>query len=50
MSELLRAGGESTVKVIHQLCNKIYKKEQCPEDWAKAIIFPLRKKNDKHVW
>jgi len=35
------------VKIMHRLCNEVYKEEQCPDDWEKAIIAPIHKKNDK---
>ena len=44
---MLQGGGEHTVKMMHQLCNKMYKEEHVPVDWGKAIIVPLYKKSDK---
>uniref|UniRef100_H3ATV7 Reverse transcriptase domain-containing protein n=1 Tax=Latimeria chalumnae TaxID=7897 RepID=H3ATV7_LATCH len=46
-TELLQAGEEHTVKVMHMLFNKIYKQEQVPSEWGKAIILPIYKKGDK---
>ena len=46
-AEMLQAGEECSVRMMHTLCNKIYQKEQCPADWGKAIIVPLFKKGDK---
>ena len=48
-AEMIKAGGECTAKVMHRLCNKVLEEEQCPDDWGKAIIVPLHKKNDKTV-
>lgn len=46
-AEMLQAGEECSVKMMHTLCNKIYQEEQCPADWGKAVIVPLFKKGDK---
>ena len=46
-AEMLQGGGEHTVKMMHQLCNKIYQEEHLPVDWWRAIIVPLYKKSDK---
>ena len=46
-AEMLQGGGEHTVKMMHQLCNKIYQEEHVPVDWGRAIIVPLYKKSDK---
>ena len=48
-SEMLQAGGESSVKMMHTLCNNIYEEKKCPEDWGRAIIVPIHKKGDKKV-
>ena len=37
MAEMIQAGGDTTVKILHHLCNKIYKEEHCPEEWGQAI-------------
>ena len=46
-AEMLQAGEECSVRMMHTLCNKIYQEEQCPADWGKAVIVPLFKKGDK---
>ena len=46
-AEMLQGGGEHSVKMMHQLCNKIYQEEHVPVNWGKAIIVPLYKKSDK---
>ena len=33
-AEMLHGGGEHTVKMMHQLCNKIYQEEHVPVDWG----------------
>jgi hypothetical protein len=46
-AEMMQAGEDCSVKMMHTLCNKIYHEKQSPEDWGKAIIVPIHKKGDK---
>jgi len=46
-TEMIQAAGEPAVKVYHQLCNRLYIEERCPEDWGKAIIVSVPKKGSK---
>lgn len=46
-AELIKYGGEEIHKIIHEICNKVWKTEVLPNDWKKAIIIPLYKKDDK---
>lgn len=46
-AEMIQAGKECSVDMLHNLCNKIYQEKKCPSDWGKAIIIPIHKKNDK---
>jgi len=42
--ELLKYEGETLHTFIHELCLTIWKEEKLPEDFNKAIIIPLHKK------
>lgn len=46
-AEMIQAGEEGSVKMMHTLCNQIYHEAQSPADWGKAIIVPIHKKGDK---
>lgn len=46
-AELLQAGGETTVSILHGLFQKIHSEEKVPDDWGKAVITPIFKKGDK---
>ena len=46
-AEELKATGETGIIILHHLCNLIWRKEEFPEDWGKAIITPIYKKKDK---
>jgi hypothetical protein len=45
--ELIQAGGETLVSVIHKLINSIWNKEELPDQWKESIIVPIHKKDDK---
>src|SRR6218665_2572562 len=44
--EMIQAGEESSVQMMHTLCKKIYQEKSCPANWGKAIIVPIHKKKD----
>ena len=34
------------VKVLHSLCQKIWKTQQCPQDWKSSVFIPIPKKGN----
>ena len=46
-AEMIQVGEEHSIKIFQKLCNKIFKEEQIPSEWGKAIIVPIHKKNNK---
>jgi hypothetical protein len=46
-AELIQAGGEILVSVIHKLINYVWNKEELPDQWKESIIVPIHKKGDK---
>jgi hypothetical protein len=46
-AELIQAGGEMLLSVIHILINSIWNKEELPDKWKETIIVPIHKKGDK---
>ena len=44
--ELVKYGGEGTVKAITQLCQEIWKTKDWPKDWKHSVYLPLAKKGD----
>jgi hypothetical protein len=46
-SEVIQAGGETLVPVIHELINYIWNKKKLPDQWKESIIAPIHKKADK---
>jgi hypothetical protein len=46
-AELIQAGGEILLSVIHRLINSVWNKEELPDQWKESIIVPVHKKGDK---
>jgi hypothetical protein len=46
-AELIQAGGETLVSVIHKLINSIQNKDEQPHQRKESSIVPIHKKNDK---
>ena len=34
------------VKVLHSICQQIWKTQQCPQDWKRSIFIPIPKKGN----
>ena len=46
--ELFQILKNDAVKVLHSICQQIWKTQQWPQDWKKSIFIPIPKKgNDK---
>ena len=43
---MIKASEDEGVEVYHKLCTKIWKSEQWPLDWKRAIFITLPKKGD----
>jgi hypothetical protein len=46
-AEVIQAGGEILLSVIHKLINSIWNKEKLPDQWKESIIVQIHKKGDK---
>jgi hypothetical protein len=46
-AELIQAGGEILLSVIHKFINSAWNKEELPDQWKESIILPIHKKSDK---
>jgi hypothetical protein len=46
-SELIQAGGEILLSVIHKLINSIWNKEELPDQWKESNIIPIHKWGDE---
>ena len=45
-AELLKILKNDTVKVLHSICQQIWKTQQWPQDWTKSVFIPIPKKGN----
>ena len=49
--ELFQILKDDTVKVLHSICQQIWKTQQWPQDWKRSVFIPIPKKgNAKECW
>ena len=41
---------DDAVKVLHSICQQIWKTQQWPQDWKRSVFVPIRKKCKKAKW
>lgn len=46
-AELLKKGGDVVIDKMWELIQKVWDKEEMPNDWQEAIVVPIHKKGDK---
>ena len=44
--ELFHILKDDTVKVLHSICQQIWKTQQWPQDWKRSVIIPIPKKGN----
>ena len=44
--ELFQILKEDAVKVLHSICQQIWKTQQCPQDWKRSVLIPIPKKGN----
>ena len=44
--ELFQILKGDAVKVLHSICQQIWKTEQWPQDWKRSVFIPVRKKGN----
>ena len=44
--ELFQILQDDAVKVLHSICQKIWKTEQWPQDWKRSVFIPIPKKGN----
>jgi len=42
--ELFQILKDDTVKVLHSVCQQIWKTQQWPKDWKRLVFIPISKK------
>lgn len=45
-AELLKAGGDTTIDILHQICNNIWETGIWPSPWTQSLIITLPKKGN----
>ena len=44
--ELLQILKDDAVKVLHSICQQIWKTQQWPQDWKRSVLIPIPKKGN----
>ena len=44
--ELFQILKDDAVKVLHSICQQIWKTQQCPHDWKRSVLIPIPKKGN----
>ena len=44
--ELFQVLKDNVVKVLHSICQQIWKTQQWPQDWKKSVFMPIPKKGN----
>ena len=45
-AELFQILKDAAVKVLHSICQQIWKTQQWPQDWKKSVFIPIPKKGN----
>ena len=48
-AELFKSLKDDAIKVLHSLCQQIWKTQQWPQDWKRSILIPVPKKSTKNM-
>ena len=48
--ELFQILQDDVVKVLHSICQQIWKTQQWPQDWKRSIFIPIPKKGNAKEW
>ena len=43
-AELLKIQKDDAVKVLHSICQQIWKTQQRPQEWKRSVLFQLQRK------
>ena len=46
-AELFQILKDNAVKVLHSICQQIWKTQQWPQDWKRSVFIPIPKKKQK---
>ena len=46
LAELFKILKDDAVKVLHSICQQIWKSQQWPQDWSRSVFIPIPKKSN----
>ena len=49
-AELFQILKDDAVKVLHSICEQIWKTQQWPQDWKKSVFIPIPKKGNAQIF
>ena len=49
-AELFQILKDDAVKVLHSICEEIWKTQQWPQDWKKSVFIPIPKKGNAQIF
>ena len=49
-TELIKILKDNAVKILHSICQKIWKTQQWPQDGKRAVFTPIPKKGNAKQW
>ena len=49
-AELFQILKDNAVKVLHSICQQIWKTQQWPQDWKRSVFIPIPKKGNAKEW
>ena len=45
-AELFKLLKDDAIKVLHSICQQVWKTQQWPQDWKRSVFFPFSKKGN----
>ena len=48
--ELFQILKDDAMKVLHSICQQIWKTQQWPQDWKRSVFIPIPKKGNAKEW
>ena len=49
-AELFQILKDDAVKVLHSICQQIWKTQRWPQDWKRSVFIPIPKKGNAKEW
>ena len=48
--ELFQILKDDAVKLLHSICQQVWKTQQWPQDWKRSVFIPIPKKGNGKEW